>query len=276
MAPRVAVLMFQLRSTGFSTSWPACTPACMRALCALADTLAISYIVFAVSDSGYGALTVFAVSQLTFSCTRTSIVAMHIVCKPWFNVVRLRVILTSSAVLSAALLLSCAYSTQLLREEYRPDDRSVAPLAYVAVLSLYSFGNLVLSFVVQQGRIDYQPNVFPPDIQSTPEDLLTLENVTLNTLIVEDLRVKVDSALDAINSDICCFCLCEMLPGEIVSELVCHHSYHTSCLKDWEALCRKDRRSMCCPLRCDMRSVARLEDSDLEAEEASSPSALVI
>eukprot|EP00928_Gymnodinium_smaydae_P025053 TRINITY_DN20090_c0_g1_i1.p1 TRINITY_DN20090_c0_g1~~TRINITY_DN20090_c0_g1_i1.p1 ORF type:complete len:256 (-),score=22.66 TRINITY_DN20090_c0_g1_i1:510-1277(-) len=237
----------------------------LRLLTAILDALAILCIVSAVSKLGLTALNWVAVLQLLFSCARATIFILQDLYRAWFS----RGVLHAFLLLSVALLISCVYFTLSVLQEFESDksdevdDVQAATLTYMAVLTLYSIVNAMLSVVQLLHRISNQRNTHVHhNASSLSGPIITLKDVTFKTVVLEDLGDKVDSSVDPSDRNVCCVCLCEMLPGEMVTELTCHHRYHTSCVKDWEVSQRQHHRPMVCPLRCDMRSAAKDQAND--------------
>eukprot|EP00928_Gymnodinium_smaydae_P037269 TRINITY_DN25900_c0_g1_i2.p1 TRINITY_DN25900_c0_g1~~TRINITY_DN25900_c0_g1_i2.p1 ORF type:complete len:212 (-),score=23.60 TRINITY_DN25900_c0_g1_i2:573-1208(-) len=201
-----------------------------------------------------------------FSFMRATIAIVHLFCKAWSSTGAFYAVSVAFAIASVALLVSCAHLLLSILEELESDDVDLVEAAYLKktafLLTIYLIVTAMVSFVHLSYWRRSEADTVAPESTSSSKEPLTLKDVTLKTLLIPVVRDEAKSSVDPDELNVCCVCLCEMLPGETVSELTCHHRYHTSCLEGWEVSQREKQKPMVCPLRCDMRSAGKVDDDD--------------
>eukprot|EP00928_Gymnodinium_smaydae_P004163 TRINITY_DN11447_c0_g10_i1.p1 TRINITY_DN11447_c0_g10~~TRINITY_DN11447_c0_g10_i1.p1 ORF type:complete len:307 (+),score=16.11 TRINITY_DN11447_c0_g10_i1:71-922(+) len=256
----IAISEFHSALSSLLTRSRASKFAFVSAVGATFDALTVLSIVSMVFTLRYAELMLVAALHLAFSTVRAlvkvSLVAFSLVQPHWVTSRRLFAIYTYSAILSAALFLGFSLGALLM-------DSAVSMPAFtekhvdteVLALALYCMANAIISFFMWSRKSDDPPGIISHVSTSVPRLLLTLKDITSRTLVLDDVGAADDHAVDGSDRELCCICLCSMLPGEVVSDLTCNHRYHKSCLEGWEASQRRHRRPILCPMRCETRSV---------------------
>eukprot|EP00928_Gymnodinium_smaydae_P041406 TRINITY_DN28024_c0_g4_i1.p2 TRINITY_DN28024_c0_g4~~TRINITY_DN28024_c0_g4_i1.p2 ORF type:complete len:217 (-),score=22.66 TRINITY_DN28024_c0_g4_i1:525-1175(-) len=118
--------------------------------------------------------------------------------------------------------------------------------AQLPILVVYTFcSSIVISLIVARKARRMSLNSDKPP--------RTLKEITCQSGILQD-------AEDGMAREMCCVCLSDMVPGDLITELSCGHLYHTSCVEGWTTHQLEDGgRSVCCPLRCAARPVRAVE-----------------
>eukprot|EP00928_Gymnodinium_smaydae_P047847 TRINITY_DN31961_c0_g1_i1.p1 TRINITY_DN31961_c0_g1~~TRINITY_DN31961_c0_g1_i1.p1 ORF type:complete len:237 (-),score=15.11 TRINITY_DN31961_c0_g1_i1:60-770(-) len=234
-------------------SLPAFNLATMLTIVAISDTLVMLVIEYFVSTLAPSSLALVAALQFVLSCSMATF-SVVFKCRPrWFDRTWLNATLTCFAALSIIFFLVCLFHLLGISSGETRLDYSSAYVSSMVALTVHASINAAmlyaffLSIMMRGARV--APVVAPPDGECDPTTLVTMKDVALHTCVLEDPVKKGDQST-------CCICLCPMLPGETLSELMCHHRYHTSCLEAWIAGKRKYERMRICPLRCDWRVAA--------------------
>eukprot|EP00928_Gymnodinium_smaydae_P075556 TRINITY_DN58574_c0_g1_i1.p1 TRINITY_DN58574_c0_g1~~TRINITY_DN58574_c0_g1_i1.p1 ORF type:complete len:243 (-),score=5.75 TRINITY_DN58574_c0_g1_i1:602-1330(-) len=81
---------------------------------------------------------------------------------------------------------------------------------------------------------------------------ITLEDITAREFVVGDTD-EMEAALGfPHNRDSCCVCLDDLSVGDLITQLICHHKFHKSCVSDWVKHREGSRIATLCPMRCDL------------------------
>eukprot|EP00928_Gymnodinium_smaydae_P004165 TRINITY_DN11447_c0_g4_i1.p1 TRINITY_DN11447_c0_g4~~TRINITY_DN11447_c0_g4_i1.p1 ORF type:complete len:297 (+),score=27.46 TRINITY_DN11447_c0_g4_i1:85-891(+) len=257
----VDMMAFWLRVSSLMSS-QSVNVAYVMATGAIVDTLAVLMLASMVLTLEYTALTLLPAAHFVLSFSRALSLVVYILCPEWFTSARVLTMLYGSAIASASLFLSCMSATLLSGSASSRQDAQDYLLLNMrlAILTLYSLLNAMISISLVFNRLEERSREqLWHDNETIPTDLLTLNDVTLRTLVLDDAADTIKHDVDSRYCEACCICLCAMVPGDMVSDLMCHHRFHTSCLEGWEASQRSQGRSMLCPMRCDMHSVVKLD-----------------
>eukprot|EP00928_Gymnodinium_smaydae_P029559 TRINITY_DN22225_c0_g1_i1.p1 TRINITY_DN22225_c0_g1~~TRINITY_DN22225_c0_g1_i1.p1 ORF type:complete len:256 (+),score=15.40 TRINITY_DN22225_c0_g1_i1:63-830(+) len=245
------------------------TLAYFLAIAATLDTLTILSIASVMFTPGRLELTLLLFAHLVLSLSRTSTWFVYVWWPHWFTRGAVLKIMYSCAISASTLFVGCASCAVLIESAASQPSISGSPVqeyydavnSRMATLTLYSVVNAMVSISMLVCRFDDRRRE-SWHRESAPAHLCTLKDVTLRTLVLDDLGVTNKHFDDAGDRVTCCICLCAFLSGEVVSELTCYHQFHRSCLQDWEKSQISHGRSMLCPLRCNMRSHAEVVGAD--------------
>eukprot|EP00928_Gymnodinium_smaydae_P004164 TRINITY_DN11447_c0_g1_i1.p1 TRINITY_DN11447_c0_g1~~TRINITY_DN11447_c0_g1_i1.p1 ORF type:complete len:277 (+),score=10.45 TRINITY_DN11447_c0_g1_i1:49-831(+) len=258
MAERLDVSQLQSRVWSLMD---ACNRSYIRVVGATFDILAVLCVVSMMFKVRHMDLTLPAV-HLALAYIRSIFVIVCNMYPHWLTSGRKQAILLCSALSSAAVFIGCATAAIVVERAYSLLDVLPEPtredydVMYMKGLALMSYSVLsaILSFITWICMMRNRPRAPSHNSERAPTDLLILKDLILRVFVLDDHASTADPLYEMGDGTTCCICLSAMLPGELVSELVCRHRYHTSCLEGWEASQRKHRRSTLCPMRCDMRS----------------------
>eukprot|EP00928_Gymnodinium_smaydae_P030656 TRINITY_DN22731_c0_g1_i1.p1 TRINITY_DN22731_c0_g1~~TRINITY_DN22731_c0_g1_i1.p1 ORF type:complete len:271 (-),score=16.19 TRINITY_DN22731_c0_g1_i1:271-1083(-) len=241
----------------FELSCTKCWPS-MNCVLLLNALLNASLGIYIVSTASYWKLELLAALQAVFSSTKTITLVACSVCRSHFLHARLSALLHGFMVISGVMFVSGVFSLLCILPELQAMDSDILYMK-VALFIFYSLCDAIhavcsLFFYVATTRgLDPPPRTFIREIEGEhdPDALTTLKNVTLNTFVFNEKISTDDHPVHATDLKVCCICLCEFLPNEVVTELTCHHHYHLPCVSTWV---RSQRgQSPLCPLRCDLR-----------------------
>eukprot|EP00928_Gymnodinium_smaydae_P091256 TRINITY_DN74960_c0_g1_i1.p1 TRINITY_DN74960_c0_g1~~TRINITY_DN74960_c0_g1_i1.p1 ORF type:complete len:255 (+),score=14.41 TRINITY_DN74960_c0_g1_i1:65-829(+) len=230
--------------------WSVCRSAYGCLLAAVIDTL---FLFCLVSSLGSMKLGLYFALQPLFSCMRLMVAIAHAFNRRWLTAARLSDVFGMSAMISSFHFASCAYGVVQVTPELAIEDLYTV-FAKLSALACISVGNAVLSTFMWIDGESYGSGPSGAPLQAceeVPFSLLKLREVTLHTCVLEDSKALASPCDEPREHETCCFCLFELLPGDMVTELKCHHRYHMRCLDAWEKSQRRCMRPMVCPFRCD-------------------------
>eukprot|EP00928_Gymnodinium_smaydae_P009888 TRINITY_DN13703_c0_g2_i1.p1 TRINITY_DN13703_c0_g2~~TRINITY_DN13703_c0_g2_i1.p1 ORF type:complete len:256 (+),score=13.60 TRINITY_DN13703_c0_g2_i1:184-951(+) len=228
------------------------------------DTLAVLCVMSLIFIANFRNLSLVAASHLAVLCFRAiirGVISLVYLSRPhWFSAARLFAIFLCTAFSSAFIFVGCASATVFIALHSTRDTQQDLPssdddlAAEVMAMLLYPLANAMLSTFMWINRPNIQDHrrAASDGSRCMPAKVLTLKDITLHTIVLGNVGASVDHPAEDIDRELCCICLCAMSPGERMSELTCHHRYHTSCLENWDASQRRLRRSTLCPMRCSM------------------------
>jgi len=123
------------------------------------------------------------------------------------------------------------------------DGRHECPWLWTVLMTIVAFLNGALCFlstVVLAAGSDL-PQVRASNVSVKPDHGQRVVHLTLRTFTVEPQSTETDEMRE------CVICLSgPYCPGEVVTELHCHHTFHSSCIAAWML-----RGGRGCPMRCE-------------------------
>eukprot|EP00928_Gymnodinium_smaydae_P028680 TRINITY_DN21819_c0_g2_i1.p1 TRINITY_DN21819_c0_g2~~TRINITY_DN21819_c0_g2_i1.p1 ORF type:complete len:271 (+),score=18.24 TRINITY_DN21819_c0_g2_i1:155-967(+) len=261
MAPRRPVSTLQRRASFSAMQSPAFRVAIACKVGMTLDALAVLCVASLAFFFGYSKsieVAVLHMMVLFFRGMLRAVVAFaYILCPHWFTPARLCAMFFSSAIVSALIFVGCASATVFVTlgfsTPYVAPRLDIDGKGMVAEALMYFVANALLASImwIQRPAFDEHSH----GSRRIPADLLTLKDITLHTFVLDECKASANPLDDdASDRSLCCICLSAMSPGEMISELSCHHRYHASCLDTWDAHQQTQQRSTLCPLRCSLTS----------------------
>eukprot|EP00928_Gymnodinium_smaydae_P021806 TRINITY_DN18537_c0_g3_i1.p1 TRINITY_DN18537_c0_g3~~TRINITY_DN18537_c0_g3_i1.p1 ORF type:complete len:271 (+),score=35.49 TRINITY_DN18537_c0_g3_i1:37-849(+) len=259
-----APLIYWMRICCFLTNCLDVSPPKMLAFGCLAETVCILSIALSFGHSYFRTA---ACAHVAFSSVKATVLVAAAFQPEWFDVFR---------VLIVALLLTASAWTLCMFTLYSMLDMEldIVPFIKVSLLVFDAFCNAIFASTVVADRLSMlcqpllsrrMPLQEGSSLDETvPRCVQTLSDITLRTFRLEEIDTT-GGGLSA--RDTCCVCMSPMAQGEVVTELACTHRYHASCMKDWATHQTLHRRSVLCPLRCDLRDVSCRESNLVISEE---------
>eukprot|EP00928_Gymnodinium_smaydae_P041403 TRINITY_DN28024_c0_g2_i4.p1 TRINITY_DN28024_c0_g2~~TRINITY_DN28024_c0_g2_i4.p1 ORF type:complete len:249 (-),score=25.21 TRINITY_DN28024_c0_g2_i4:433-1179(-) len=132
----------------------------------------------------------------------------------------------------------------------------------ISILAAYTFCSSIFMSVIVARKARRIPK--PPR---------TLKDITCQSGILQDVE-------KGMACEMCCVCLSDMVPGDMITELSCGHVYHTKCVEGWAThQLEAGKGSVCCPLRCAARPAKAVERKNFKAQSlapAAAPSVIQV
>eukprot|EP00928_Gymnodinium_smaydae_P087297 TRINITY_DN71576_c0_g1_i1.p1 TRINITY_DN71576_c0_g1~~TRINITY_DN71576_c0_g1_i1.p1 ORF type:complete len:279 (-),score=12.16 TRINITY_DN71576_c0_g1_i1:238-1074(-) len=207
------------------------------------------------------------------SCVRTTLLVQDALAPDRRNNPRRLLVLISVMVSSWSLFMLSGF--MVLSSE---TDEGRSSYAKVTLLVFHSFyiATITSTIVADRAWKMYQPRRLRSTsmdqregaVRGFPEQMRSLNDLIVRTCEFENLDAGGgEASVNTKAQDVCCICLCQMVPGEMVTELGCHHRYHRSCVEDWAASQIQRRQLVRCPLRCDVHTAIGRGAEELSSEE---------
>eukprot|EP00928_Gymnodinium_smaydae_P002836 TRINITY_DN11038_c0_g1_i2.p1 TRINITY_DN11038_c0_g1~~TRINITY_DN11038_c0_g1_i2.p1 ORF type:complete len:259 (-),score=20.90 TRINITY_DN11038_c0_g1_i2:352-1128(-) len=177
----------------------------------------------------------------------------------YFFIARREVLLASTCALSVAvlfyLMLQARNSSHMLNKQDRIANGPLAIKGAILIACAWCSAvatSALLYVVLRPLRRSALDNG-----KETPT-VLSLDDALLRTFVLEEPGTLAnDTDGDLAPTASCCVCLDEFVCGDVICELLCHHSFHKDCIEGWVHSLNsrtKLEKSVLCPLRCDMAS----------------------
>eukprot|EP00928_Gymnodinium_smaydae_P084938 TRINITY_DN68216_c0_g1_i1.p1 TRINITY_DN68216_c0_g1~~TRINITY_DN68216_c0_g1_i1.p1 ORF type:complete len:276 (-),score=21.10 TRINITY_DN68216_c0_g1_i1:326-1153(-) len=232
----------------------------------LLETIAIASTFVALSRTS---LALVAGLHVVSSCMRSSMLVSYALMPNWFTRRKLFWILMFFLLSSWVLCISSASAAFTLN----PDLEHASDLKF-SLLALHSFlvSTIMSTIVADRSWMMLQPSMPPLQREIASEDVekyeQALDDIISQTFVIEQVEGGNNNE-DIKNAlEVCCFCLCHMVPGELISELSCRHRYHNSCVERWCNHQARIGKAVRCPLRCDVHAASQRESENLGPEVA--------